>query len=43
MYQRLKAEFLNVLPAVVFFFLAFNLINITHAPLFRMRRLFFGF
>jgi len=38
-YQRLKAEFLSVLPAVVFFFLAFNLINITHALFFHKQRI----
>jgi hypothetical protein len=38
-YQRLKAEFLSVLPAVVFFFLAFNLINITHALFFHKQQI----
>jgi hypothetical protein len=38
-YQGLKAEFLNVLPAVVFFFLAFNLINITHALFFHKQQI----
>ena len=33
-YERLKAEFLSVLPAVVFFFLALNFINLTHQLLF---------
>ena len=32
--QRSKVEFLNALPAVGFFFLAFNLINVTHALFF---------
>jgi hypothetical protein len=38
-YQRLKAEFLSVLPAVVYFFLAANLINITHALLFHKQQI----
>ena len=38
-YQRLKAEFLSVLPAVVYFFLAFNLINITHALFFHKQHI----
>jgi hypothetical protein len=38
-YQRLKAEFLSVLPAVVFFFLALNLINISHALLFHKQQI----
>ena len=38
-FQRLKAEFLNVLPAVVFFFLAFNLINITHSLFFHKQQI----
>src|SRR5260370_30902536 len=38
-FQRLKAEFLSVLPAVVFFFLAFNLINITHALFFHKQQI----
>ena len=37
--QKLKTEFLNVLPAVVFFFLAFNLINITHALFFHKQHI----
>jgi hypothetical protein len=37
--QRLKAEFLNVLPAVVFFFLALNFINFTHALLFHKQQI----
>lgn len=38
-YQRLKAEFLDVLPAVVFFFLAVNLINLTHALFFHKQHI----
>jgi len=38
-FHRLKAEFLSVLPAVVFFFLAFNLINITHALFFHKQQI----
>jgi|SRR5208282_4338797 len=38
-FQRLKAEFLDVLPAIVFFFLAFNLINITHALFFHKQQI----
>ena len=36
--QRLKAEFLSVLPAVVFFFLTANLINFTHMLLFHKQQ-----
>ena len=39
MFQRLKAEFLDVLSAVVFFVLAANLINITHALLFHRQQI----
>ncbi len=38
-YERLKAEFLSVLPAVVFFFLALNLINFTHMLLFHKQQI----
>jgi len=38
-FKRLKAEFLSVLPAVVFFFLSFNLINITHALFFHKQHI----
>jgi hypothetical protein len=38
-YQRLKAELLSVLPPVVFFFLAVNLINITHALFFHKQHI----
>ncbi len=38
-YERLKAEFLSVLPAVVFFFLALNLINFTHMLLFHRQQI----
>jgi hypothetical protein len=38
-YQRLKAELLSVFPVVVFFFLAFNLINITHALFFHKQQI----
>jgi hypothetical protein len=38
-YQRLKAELVSVLPPVVFFFLAVNLINITHALFFHKQHI----
>jgi hypothetical protein len=37
--QKLQAEVLSVLPAVVFFFLALNLINISHALLFHKQQI----
>jgi hypothetical protein len=38
-YERLKAEFLSLLPVVVFFFLAVNLINVTHALFFHKQHI----
>jgi hypothetical protein len=38
-YERLKAEFLSLLPVVVFFFLAVNLINITHSLFFHKQHI----
>jgi len=38
-YQRMKAEVLSVFPAVVFFFLALNLINISDALMFHKQQI----
>ncbi len=38
-YERLKAEFLSVLPAVVFFFVTGNFINFTHMLLFHKQQI----
>ncbi len=38
-FQRLKAEFLSLLPVTVFFFLAYNVINITHALFFHKQHI----
>jgi len=38
-YRQVKAELLSLLPAVAFFFLAVNLINITHALFFHKQHI----